>query len=323
MGMYEKMAFVGRRESPFHMWWECQARGTVLAYLKNDFVHSKRRVAFQAKLHVGMSGPWDRGISWAQMLSRLFFFSPNGHRHHHQFFRRWRWRLFWGRGNIFVEYPSFILKKQERKVKEVFCGILYNLGTWGQVSVGCPVSVSRFQCLAGWMSLCLPVSVSFCVSLCLPVSPCVSLCLCLSTLSDNLQPDTWVEPRQWQDDSQGPVGDFVHLLHKDFVWTEKDFVQRMASAICYENCLFRTRPLPANHLSTHQNFLSKYLMMIFQVIMMIMTITVITVVWLLGNVLSREKWPVTPTVGPGMTNSTDIIATFSLPSSSLSQWWWW
>ena len=173
------------------------------------------------------------------------------------------------------------------------------------------------------MSLCLPVSVSFCVSLCLPVSPCVSLCLCLSTVGDNLQPDTWVEPRQWQHDSQGPVGDFVHLLHKDFVWTEKDFVQRMASAICYENCLFRTRPLPANHLSTHQNFLSKYLMMIFQVIMMIMTITVITVVWLLGNVLSAEKWPVTPTVGPGMTNSTDIIATFSLPSSSSSQWWWW
>ena len=35
MGTYEKwMAFVGRRGAPFHMWWECQARGTVLAYLK-------------------------------------------------------------------------------------------------------------------------------------------------------------------------------------------------------------------------------------------------------------------------------------------------
>ena len=45
----------------------------------------------------------------------------------------------------------------------------------------------------------------------------------------------------------------------------------------------------SKHLSTHQNFLSKYLMMIFLVIMMIMTITVITVVWLLGNVLSGEK----------------------------------
>ena len=55
---------------------KCRTEGVTISYegmsgpwdsaglfLKNDFVHSKRRVAFQAKLHVGMSGPWDRGIS--------------------------------------------------------------------------------------------------------------------------------------------------------------------------------------------------------------------------------------------------------------------
>ena len=52
------------------------------------------------------------------------------------------------------------------------------------------------------------------------------------------------------------------------------------------------------------------------IIMIIRIINVITVVWLLGNVLSAEKWPVSPTVGPGMTKPTDIIATISTLSSS-------